>query len=365
VLKALIEQSLCPVVISGASAGAFVAAIVGTRSDEEYLALFEDNELARALTANRSNVKLGFGRNNPVDMRAIKREMARLIPDMTFMEAYEKTGRSINISISPAEPRQNSRLLNHIASPNVTIRSAVLASTALPGVFPPAQLQARNVDGDIKTYLPSRRWIDGSFSQDLPAKRLARMYGVNHFIVSQVMPGIGRERSLRPGIRKIVSDASVAATKEVVRGCLDFVQRYATVGPRLGTAMNAANALIDQRYTGDINIFPGYGLSNLGMILKILSEDEMVELIRAGERATWPRIPIIRTTTRIGRSLDRILHDFEVDEAHWLKTAPQTDATLNPRESAPAPTRKRVTQRRRSNRTRATVQKKAAGGARG
>ena len=42
-LKALIEQSLCPVVISGASAGAFVAAIVGTRTDQEYLALFEDN----------------------------------------------------------------------------------------------------------------------------------------------------------------------------------------------------------------------------------------------------------------------------------------------------------------------------------
>ena len=43
VLKTLIEQELCPVVISGASAGAFVAAIVGTRSDEEYLALFDNN----------------------------------------------------------------------------------------------------------------------------------------------------------------------------------------------------------------------------------------------------------------------------------------------------------------------------------
>ena len=43
VLKALIEQELCPVVISGASAGAFVAAVVGTRTDEEYLALFEDD----------------------------------------------------------------------------------------------------------------------------------------------------------------------------------------------------------------------------------------------------------------------------------------------------------------------------------
>lgn len=190
VLKALIEQQLCPVVISGASAGAFVAAVFGTRSDQEYLQLFDNNYLARALTANRENVKIGFGKNNSVDMGAIKREMARMIPDMTFLEAYEKTGRSINITISPAEPRQNSRLLNHIASPNVTIRSAVLASSALPGIFPPTQLEARNAAGVVKPYLPSRRWIDGSFSQDLPAKRLARMYGVNHFIVSQVMPGL-------------------------------------------------------------------------------------------------------------------------------------------------------------------------------
>jgi TAG lipase/steryl ester hydrolase/phospholipase A2/LPA acyltransferase len=325
VLKALIEQELCPVVISGASAGAFVASIVGTRTDEEYLALFENNYLARELTVNRGDIKIGFGQNK-IDMEAIEREMARMIPDMTFLEAYEKTGRSINITISPAEPRQESRLLNHIASPNVTIRSAVLASTSLPGVFPPVQLQARNVDGEVQPYLPSRRWIDGTFSQDLPAKRLARMYGVNHFIVSQVMPGLGREPTLKPGIRKIMSDASVAATKELVRGYLDFLQRHARVGPKLSMGMTTLNALIDQRFTADINIFPDYGASSLSMILKMLSEEEMAQLIKAGERATWPKIPAIGTTTRIGYTLDRILHAFEVDEEHWLRTAPQSVA---------------------------------------
>jgi len=358
VLKSLIEQKLCPVVISGASAGAFVAAIVGTRSDAEYLELFEDNYLARALTANNGNIKIGFGKTDKIDMRAIKREMARTIPDMTFLEAYEKTGRSINITISPAESRQTSRLLNHIASPNVTIRSAVLASSALPGIFPPVQLQARNVDGNVQAYLPSRRWIDGSFSQDLPAKRLARMYGVNHFIVSQVMPGVGREPNLRPGIRKITSDASVAATKEVVRGCLDFIQRHATVGPRLGIAMNTLNALIDQRFTADINIFPGYGASSLGMLLKMLSEEEMAELIRAGERATWPKIPAIRVTTRIGRTLDRILHAFEVDEAHWLRSAPQTDAALGDISIDDRRRRRKSSAAKRSTRATAIIENK-------
>jgi len=327
VLKALIEQELCPRVISGASAGAFVASIVGTRTDKEYLELFHDNYLAKALTANRENVKLGFRSGDRIDVKKVKRELARMIPDMTFMQAYEKTGRSINITISPAEPRQNSRLLNHISSPNVTLRSAVLASSALPGVFPPVQLEARNVSGKLQPYLPSRRWIDGSFSQDLPARRLARMYGVNHFIVSQVMPGLGRERKAGPGIRKIVSDASVAATKEIVRGSLDLAQRHLKVGPKTGVAMNTMNALIDQQYTGDINIFPSYGLERLASLLKMLTLEEMNGLMEEGERATWPKIPAIDVTTRIGRTLDTILHDVEVERGHWLRSVPSSNST--------------------------------------
>ncbi|MBK7169090.1 MAG: DUF3336 domain-containing protein [Gammaproteobacteria bacterium] len=321
VLKALIEQELCPTVISGASAGAFVAAIVGTRTDAEFLALFEDNYLARALTMNSESIKLGFGKKNRIDMDLVKREMQRLIPDMTFLEAFRKTGRSINITVSPASVRQTSRLLNHIASPNVTVLSAVLASSALPGVFAPVQLEARNAAGKIRPHLPSRRWIDGSFSQDLPAKRLGRMYGINHFIVSQVMPGLGREPNQRTGIGQITRDAMVAATKEIVRGNLHWVQRRTTVGPRLGMAMNTLNSLIDQQFVGDINIFPGYGMANLGMILRMLNEEEMSHLFKAGERATWPKIPAVRMTGRIGRTLDGILHAFEVSEVHWLRAS--------------------------------------------
>lgn len=337
VLKALIEQGLCPAVISGASAGAFVAAIVGTRTDREFLELFEDNYLARALTSNPDNIKLGFGSKNRIDMEAVKREMQRLIPDMTFLEAYRKTGRSINITISPSSARQTSRLLNHIASPNVTVLSAVLASSALPGVFAPVQLEARNAAGEIRPYLPSRRWIDGSFSQDLPAKRLGRMYGINHFIVSQVMPGLGREPNQSVGMRQITRDAFVAATKEVVRGSLDWIQRRTSVGPRLGMALNTLNTLIDQQFVGDINIFPAYGLSSLGMILRMLSEDEMAHLFKAGERATWPKIPAIGMTGRIGRTLDGILHEFEASEAHWLRASRRPHAVPKPQ---PGPVRK-------------------------
>ncbi len=352
VCKALIEQELCPVVISGSSAGSFVAAVVGSHSDEEFLALFEDDKIARLLTEDSGDLKIGFTTREPVDMGEIKRGIAKLVPDMTLQEAYAKTGRSINISVSPSEPRQTSRLLNHIASPNVTLRSAVLASSALPGVFPPVQLEARGADGEIQPYLPSRRWIDGSFSQDLPAKRLARMYGVNHFIVSQVMPGLGNDPSERAALARIFTGAAMAATKQFVRGSLDFVQRYSSVGPRTGVVLNAVNALLDQRFTGDVNILPGYGVFNVGKLLSMLEEDEMIELLKAGERATWEKVPLIRTTTRIGRTLDRILHSFEADESHWLRSGPHTDSI---RQTA---ARSGVAAQSGTRKSRAKVQKK-------
>lgn len=326
VLKALIEQGLCPVVISGSSAGAIVASVAATHSDEEYLELFESGSLLEALTSVNRNAQGGLLTNLKIE--EVKRVMEKIIPDMTFQEAYEKTGRSINISISPAEPRQSSRLLNHIASPNVTIRSAVLASSAIPGIFPSVQLKARDVDGKIKAYLPSRRWIDGSFSQDLPAKRLARMYGVNHFIVSQVLPGLGSDDTRdRPGIAKTLSDASLAATKQIVRGLLDVVQHRVAIGARMAAGMEALNAVIDQQYSGDINILPDYSVFQIANILRVSNKEETQELFLSGERATWPKISAIRATTRIGRTLDKILHEFEIEEAHWLRSAPKTETT--------------------------------------
>jgi NTE family protein len=110
--------------------------------------------------------------------------------DMTFQKAFERTGRAMNVSIAPAETHQTSRLLNATTSPTVLMRSAVMASAAVPGIFPPVTLQALDDDGQLKSYLPSRRWVDGSVSDDMPAKRLARLYGVNHYIVSQTNPHV-------------------------------------------------------------------------------------------------------------------------------------------------------------------------------
>jgi hypothetical protein len=178
-----------PRVISGSSAGSMVAGVLGTHSDSELEKFYDPKQVHFEAESEATALdRMFFGKNPSIDVHDLQNIVERLIPDMTFQEAYEKTGRQISISVAPAEPQQTSRLLNAIASPNVYIRSAVMASCAVPGVFPPVILSAKNVHGDPQPYLPSRKWVDGSISDDLPAKRLGRLYSTNHSIGSMVNP---------------------------------------------------------------------------------------------------------------------------------------------------------------------------------
>jgi TAG lipase/steryl ester hydrolase/phospholipase A2/LPA acyltransferase len=187
VAKSLFEQDVLPNVISGSSAGAIVAAVLGTRTDAELQGFFKPENLyfGEAWSPNRLEQLTGLRRIFGTD--SFERTFDRLIPDLTFREAFERSGRNISISVSPCERHQTPRLLNAVTSPHVLIRSAVRASCAVPGLFEPVQLLARDQNGQTVPFLKSR-WIDGVFAADLPAKQLARLYGTNHYIVSYVNP---------------------------------------------------------------------------------------------------------------------------------------------------------------------------------
>ncbi|MCZ6830432.1 MAG: DUF3336 domain-containing protein, partial [Gammaproteobacteria bacterium] len=148
---------------------------------------------------------------------------------------------------------------------------------------------------------------------DLPAKRLGRLYSTNHTIVSMVNPIAlpflqnGRPRSgLLAGVGKIWI--------ELARGALNSyrtqVQHYSE-WPRFNMLVNSVHSLLDQDYHGDINIVPGFSWYNPVKILSHLSEDELMALMREGERSTWPQMAAIENCTKISRALDNILERYE------------------------------------------------------
>ncbi|MFT7686561.1 MAG: TAG lipase/steryl ester hydrolase/phospholipase A2/LPA acyltransferase, partial [Candidatus Azotimanducaceae bacterium] len=306
----LFSQNLLPHVISGSSAGSVFAAILGTHSDLELEELLFTEGLAGSIKDDGKTKPWGLIRPQ-VDSETLKNLLEKMIPDITFQEAYEKTGRMISITIAPLEEHQTSRLMNAITSPNVFIRSAVMASCAVPGIFPPVMLMAKNVYGKRQPYLPNRRWVDGAVTDDLPAKRLARLYGVNHYIVSQANPLALAMMSTDkyvplPDVTKSIIRHS---TKELLKSGEKLSRRWLRQVPNAGKAMSMFYSVMAQDYSGDVNIAPSFNFVDPQKLLGQLTDKEINELILDGERATWPQLERLRICTKIGSTLESILSD--------------------------------------------------------
>ena len=228
----------------------------------------------------------------------------------------------ISITIAPYEEHQKSRLMNAITSPNVFVRSAVMASCAVPGIFDPVMLMAKNVYGEAQPYLPDRLWVDGAVTDDLPAKRLARLYGVNHYIVSQANPlslAIMKGEDYLPvpdGVKNVVR----LSTHEILKGGEHFSRRYLRKLPSVGKAMSMFYTAVAQDYKGDINIVPSFNFVNPQKLLGKLNSEEIKELVFVGERSTWPHLERIRICSKIGQKLDEILdHHSDHNIKHLYK----------------------------------------------
>ncbi|MEQ8689715.1 MAG: patatin-like phospholipase family protein, partial [Pseudomonadales bacterium] len=310
-------QDVLPRVISGSSAGAMMAATVGTHTDTELKKFFDpQNIVVDAGVKKRFLDWFLLGREGRLDIGYIEAMQAHFVRDLTFQEAFELTGHAINISISPAEANQKSRLLNAITSPNVYIRSAVKASCAVPGAMAPVMLEAKSTRGERVAYLPSRRWVDGSVSGDMPAKRLARLYGVNHFIASQTNPLVlwaMSDPKLDNGIKAKIKRMPVRMVKDLIELNYFASKPLLRGSPSLNIVMGQLHSMVTQSYTGDINIIPRYRLFDPRKLARRWSEKEMQFLLREGEMATWPKIEMIRSCMKIGRKLDSILADFAED----------------------------------------------------
>lgn len=315
VINVLVEQGLLPRVISGSSAGALVAGVLACHSDEE-MSQFQDPVLMQSEVRKEASLfrRLILGAGPHMTLEDLEGLAERLIPDMTFEEAYAKTGRQISITVAPAEPHQRSRLLNAVTSPNVYIRSAVMASCAVPGVFPPVMLMAKNVHGDPQPYLPGRRWVDGSVADDLPAKRLSRLFGTNHYIVSMVNPiatAFLAKDEEKSALRSAVGSLGVGVGREMLNFYRGVAQKRGDNWPRFNMALHGLHALIDQEYSGDINIVPSLRMANPLRLLSHLDESELLEIIQHGERACYEKVEAIRRCTMISRTLEEILYRFE------------------------------------------------------
>ncbi|KAH9251912.1 hypothetical protein BASA81_010116 [Batrachochytrium salamandrivorans] len=373
VIKALRDQKLIPRVISGSSAGSIIAVLLGAfRDDELDDKLFDPKQLnlhffqfveAEAEIAKEeeedttpqqaswlTNLQLllpppfpdllhALGNVLPtywktgtlLNVHVLSKAIRDSIGDMTFLEAFHRTGRIVNITVSPAGAGSGGNgfpmLLNYLTAPQVLLWSASVASCAIPGVFAPVELLAKDKLGNLVPYYPEgMKWADGSVEADLPMQRLAELFNVNNFVVSQVNP---HARFLAPihtvqaysGDRKVMSAVSRVAeqaTKGVVDFCRDqcrsSVKHFASmlmglpdvpvITPVVRGLGKSLVPILTQKYTGSITIMPPLSLKGMATILVNPSAEEFLEDVVRGERVTWPHISKLRLSVAIEFLLD-------------------------------------------------------------
>ena len=312
VVKALFEAGALPRVLSGASMGAMIAAGVATRTNDELAEMFADPDQLERRGLGLAGLGQILLRRSLLRPERLLATIRHNVGDYTFAEAFARTGRIVNISVSPTRRRQKPRVLNHLTSPDVLIPSASLASSSVPGLFPPTQLTRRSREGGTVPYLPSERWIDGSMRSDLPMMRVSRLHNVNHFVVSQANPHVvpfvqvRQQKGIRSWMRWL---AAAAVHRQGVQ--LVSLVRDAVGGTAAGPAMDVAHALWAQAYSGDIDIVPPVPLRQFRRVVSNPSRDELAQYILGGERGTWPELARIRDATLIARSLERCVQRLE------------------------------------------------------
>ncbi|KAI8817283.1 triacylglycerol lipase [Fimicolochytrium jonesii] len=323
VAKALFEQGLLPTVITGTSAGSLIAAILCTRTDKELVEEVFTPNISKLLTACEPTYIERFKRLYRTGAMFDHREwFQRLILalrgtcPLTFLEAYQRTGRILNIAIVPDEPHSPYKLCNYITTPHVIIATACIASSAVPGVLNPVELLMKNPEtGEIVPFHGSgRKWRDGSLMMDIPERELNRLWNVNFTIVSQVNPHIvmfffdrrgscGNPTAHRHGRGwrgGFIASALVQHFKLDLQKWMSLLKDFQLLPRILGTDVSD---VFLQRFEGSVTIVPRPTLQDFKFILTDPTYDRMEMYIEKGEQRTWSKIEMVRQRMRFEKKI--------------------------------------------------------------
>ena len=385
VVKALMENNLMPRVIGGSSAGSILCAMIGTRTEKEcrrdlynargtvapghygrlMLNFFSPVRPATDNTQNTAHTRGGLeevlvnsagafkdgkrtwqlfipiglrnftsfiydivtGSRRPSDLLKSDtqhlRECCKVnIGDFTFQEAFDRTGKILNIVITPTAKGDPPRVLNYLTSPHVLVWSAAVASSSLPGVFEANRLMVKDVDGTERYESATEmKFSDGSMEQDLPMQQLSEMFNVNHFIISQANPHAvmfgtyNTDKSIWSHPFTGLVNSLLVFLKNQLRSWLTHVVELLggrRFSPLFGTQREFGTQILTQEYEGrdfDISFVPW--ISHRSLFSAFLhciynpNKQEFMSWMAAAERETWKYIPAIKSHIAEEVTLDR------------------------------------------------------------
>lgn len=319
VAKALLDANILPEVITGTSGGGLVAALLCTRTDDELKRLLVP-ALAHRINACHDPFHVWIRRWWRTGARFDAVDWARRSAwfchgNLTFREAYERTGRILNVTCVPSDPHTPTILANYKTSPDCVIWSAILASAAVPGILNPVVLMKKNKNGALTPYSFGHKWKDGSLRTDIPLKQLNTYFNVSFSIVSQVNPHVnlfffssrgtvGRPVSHRRG-RGWRGGFLGSALEQYIK--LDLakwlkVLRHLELLPRyLGQDWSE---LWLQHFSGTITIWPKTVISDYFNILSDPTPARLARMLQFGQQSAFPKLKFVSNRIKIERIIE-------------------------------------------------------------
>ena len=348
-VKALHLRGLLPRIITGTATGALIAALVGIHTEDELLDFLngdgidltafarhggeapiseEDQDMAWTQQTGKIQTLLRrlarFLRTGHfLDSNVLEECVRANVGDLTFEEAYARTKRVLNITVATSSRGGIPNLLNYLTAPNVLIWSAALASNATtPQSYGPESLLCKDETGRIVPWL--HLTANGSSSQptfhswkstrytlndrDSPLNRIAELFNVNHFIVSQARPYIApflrsdlqhpdnprqarRTGILYPLLRLTTSEVTHRLSQLDSLGLLPSTIR---------------RLLVDETVPGaSLTLVPKLTASDFLKLMETPTKESIEYWILHGERSVWPAVASLKVRCAVEVELDR------------------------------------------------------------
>jgi len=335
-VKSLLAENVLPYIISGTSAGSVVAAFLCTRNEEELKSDLCPKILAPRLTC--------FSKTWPDRIRNFRKKGCLFDSDdwfelihwftcgnLTFEEAFQKTGRVLCITLCATNKKAPPVLINYISAPNVTIASAVVASAAVPYFISPIVLQVKGPDGIVKLQAENKdqSYWDGSINQDIPMSSLAEVLNCQFIVAAQCNPHIvpffynskgdvGRPSRWSRGLKDDSWRGGflLAAWELYLKS--DMKAKFHFLND-LEAAVGFTSTMMTQVYGGSTTIVPQVSFKDYFKLFSDPTEDDMKRYFQVGSVAAYPHCVMMKLHYSISHALDKCLAILEKEDGSMIK----------------------------------------------
>ncbi|CAJ2501178.1 Uu.00g040310.m01.CDS01 [Anthostomella pinea] len=357
VVKALFLRGLLPRIITGTATGALIASLVAIHTEDELpgvlrgdgidLSAFETHEqqvhnncVWTPFSGLETLVRrfLRFWREGYfLDVKVLEECVKANVGDLTFEEAFNRSKRILNITVATAAQDGVPTLLNYITAPNVLIWTAAVASNAsTPSLYGSRQttVLCKDVNGNIVPWAPAntfRPWTHASDKdRKSPLSRIAQLFNVNHFVVSQARPYLipFLESDMHGPSMYTARHKRAQITGHIFRIIgLELRHRLRQLDTLALLPASIRRFLVDEEVPGaSMMLVPTFTAWDFVRLLETPTRETLDYWIVRGERSVWPAVCALTVRCAVEYDIERAYQRARSLKAGGLRRKASTAA---------------------------------------